>query len=180
MVHSSFHKVSSMLFHIRFRTARAVRRSETRLRRPALRLACLLMLSLFCAVTAAAQEVPPLRPPAVPLVTHDPYFSVWSCADRLTDDTTRHWTGTKQALTSMIQIDGKIYRLMGDEPKQVPALPQKNLEVLPTRTIYDFESDSVHVKLTFMTPTLPDDLEVLSRPVTYLTWDVRPIDGKEH
>src|SRR6516165_9511786 len=139
--------------------------------------ACLL---LFPAIAPTQENLAPLRPPAVPLVTHDPYFSVWSCADRLTDNATRHWTGTKQALTSMICIDGKIYRLMGDEPKQVPALPQKNLEVLPTRTIYDFESDSVHVKLTFMTPTLPDDLEVLSRPVTYLTWDVRPIDGKEH
>src|SRR5438034_190295 len=29
-------------------------------------------------------------------------------------------------------------------------------------------------------PTLPDDLDVLSRPVTYVTWDVRAIDGKEH
>jgi len=120
------------------------------------------------------------RPPAVPLVACDPYFSIWSCADRLTDDTTRHWTGKKQSLISMIRIDGKAYRLMGDEPKDVPPLPQGNLQVLPTRSIYDFESGSFHVKFTFMTPALADDLDVLSRPLTYVTWEVRPLDRQEH
>jgi hypothetical protein len=31
-----------------------------------------------------------------------------------------------------------------------------------------------------MTPSLPDDLEVMSRPVTYLTLEAVAIDGKEH
>ena len=129
---------------------------------------------------AGAGDAVTLRPPAVPLVACDPYFSIWSCADKLTDVATRHWTGPRHALTSMIRIDGTAYRLMGDEPNDVPALEQVGLLVLPTRTIYDFEGAGVHVTLTFMTPALPDDLDVLSRPVTYLTWDVKASDGGKH
>lgn len=129
------------------------------------------------ALAAAGDD---FRPPAVPLVTSDPYFSIWSFADHLTDDTTRHWTGTPQSLTSMVSIDGKPYRLMGAEPQNVPALPQSSVEVLPTRTIYVFAGAGVRVTLTFMTPLLPTDLDVLSRPATYIGWEVQASDGKEH
>jgi len=120
------------------------------------------------------------RPPAVPLVTSDPYFSVWSFTDRLTDETTRHWTGAKQSLTNMVRIDGQTFRIMGDEPKSVPALKQLGLEVWPTRTIYRFEGSGIHIDLTFATPVLPHDLDVLSRPATYLIWRVYSTDGKPH
>src|SRR5437660_3636904 len=77
-----------------------------------------------------------LRPPAVPLVTHDPYFSVWSMSDRLTDDWSRHWTGRIQALCGMVRIDGKAFRFAGPQPATVPPLPQKHLSLTPTRTTY--------------------------------------------
>jgi len=121
-----------------------------------------------------------LRPPSVPLVACDPYFSIWSPADNLTDAETVHWTGKPHRLHSMVSVDGKAYRLMGAEPAEVAALPQTSLAVLPTRTIYEFRGAGVQVTLTFMTPMLPDDLDILSRPVTYLTWDVRSLDGKPH
>lgn len=120
-----------------------------------------------------------LRAPAVPLVVHDPYFSIWSCADRLTDDWPRHWTGAPNALSSMIRIDGQAFRLMGLGAK-LPALRQVGVEVLPTRTIYDFEDCGVHVRLTFLTPLLPGDLELIGRPVTYLSWEVKSADGRDH
>jgi hypothetical protein len=121
------------------------------------------------------------RPPAVPLVTNDPYFSIWSMADQLTADTTRHWTGTPQSLTSSIRIDGTTHRLMGAERNDTrPALPQINLAITPTQTVYKFAGEGVEVSLTFTSPLLPHDLTVLSWPVTYLTWAVRSVDAKDH
>lgn len=132
------------------------------------------MLAAWTLVQAQSE----FRPPAVPLVACDPYFSIWSRANRLTDADTTHWTGTRQRLLSEIVVDGKKYRLMGTG--EAPALPQTGLQVTPTRSIYRFTGAGVGVTLTFMTPALPDDIDLLSRPVTYLTWDVRATDGKTH
>ena len=121
-----------------------------------------------------------LRPPAVPLVAGDPYFSIWSFADRLTDGETRHWTGRPHPLHSLIMVDGKAYRLMGAVPDGVPPMEQVGLEVWPTRTVYRFRSEAVWVTLTFMTAALPQDLDMYARPVTYITWDVQSADGRPH
>ena len=95
---------------------------------------------VFLASTAPAQDARPQRAPAVPLVTHTPYFSAWSMADRPTDDWSKHWTGTIQAMCGMVRIDGKPYRVLGPEPKAAEAMTMTNLEILPTRTIYTFAS----------------------------------------
>lgn len=142
-----------------------------------------LALPLFLAttMTAKAQATSPeFRPPAVPLVSVDPYFSIWSFADRLTYDATRHWTGTRMTLQSLVRVDGKPYRIMGDEPRDVTPARQLSLQVFPTRTVYDFQADGVFVRLTFLTPDLPQKINVLSRPVTYVTWEVHSLDAKQH
>ena len=121
------------------------------------------------------------RPPAVPLITHDPYFSVWSMADKLTDEPTRHWTGAVQSMDGLVRIDGKTFRFMGSERhNKFPALEQTSVEVLPTRTIYQFNGAGINLTLTFLTPALPADLDVMSRPVTYLIWDAKANDAREH
>ncbi|MGA2246797.1 MAG: DUF5127 domain-containing protein [Verrucomicrobiota bacterium] len=136
-----------------------------------------LAVACLLALAGSAQN---FRPPAVPLVTFDPYLSIWSDDDQLTGRNTVHWTKHEQALVSLIRVDGQSFRLMGRDPAALPALPQVGLTVTPTRSIYDFENANVHVTLTFMTPALPTDLDAISLPLSFLTWQVRSIDGKNH
>lgn len=140
----------------------------------------ILLVALAAALPAAGFAQPAFRPPAVPLVTHDPYFSIWSTATRLTDEPTRHWTGTPHALAGLVRIDGKPYRIIGHLPADVPALAQTAVTVHPLRTVYTFEGAGVRVTLTFLSPMIPQDLELVSRPVSYLAWEVRALDGRPH
>jgi hypothetical protein len=114
------------------------------------------------------------------LVTFDPYLSIWSGADHLTDRNTEHWTKHEQALVSVIRVDGHAFRLMGADPTNLSPLPQVKLTVTPTRSIYEFANAQVQVTLTFMTPALPQDLDALALPLSFITWEVRSVDGAKH
>jgi pyridoxamine 5'-phosphate oxidase len=138
------------------------------------------LITTLIGSAATAAEPTAFRPPAVPLVANDPYFSIWSFDDKLTDGPTRHWTGREHPLRSLVYVDGKPYRLTAGFGKDVQPIPQASVRVLPTRTIYTFANDVVRITLTFMTPALPDDLDVLAWPVTYVTWDVASADGQPH
>ena len=118
--------------------------------------------------------------PAVPLVAHSPYFSIWSVSDTLNGTNTRHWTGSEQRLSGLLRLDGKTYRYMGADPQNVPAMKQVSLRISPLHTDYAFEEGGARLQVTFFTPALPSELNILSRPVTYLTWTLRSTDGRPH
>ncbi|HYG22686.1 MAG TPA: DUF4965 domain-containing protein [Verrucomicrobiae bacterium] len=134
----------------------------------------------FVTAGSTAPAATTLRPPAVPLVACDPYFSIWSPADKLNDADTVHWTGKPHRLTSLVRIDGQTFRVMGSEPSSAPALEQTSVQVLPTRTIYTFAGSGVQLTMTFMTPALPEDMDILSRPVTYITYEAKATDSRTH
>ncbi len=141
---------------------------------------CRMLLCLMCGLATASAQTG-FRPPAVPLVTHDPYFSIWSAADRLTDEPTKHWTGADHSLVALLRVDGRTFRVAGTAPGgQFAPLPQTGLEVWPTRTIYRFAGQGIALTLTFLTPALPADLDTLSRPASYIVWTVNSTDGRQH
>lgn len=118
------------------------------------------------------------RLPAVPLITCDPYFSLWSGSDRLNEAETMHWTGRAKHTAGIVAIDGKRYRFMGTGTEE--AMEQTDLSVTATCTQYCFEKAGVTLKVSFWTPLLLDDLELLSRPCSYLDATILSSDGKEH
>lgn len=138
------------------------------------------LCTLLCLARAQLQSAASIRPPATPLVLHDPYFSIWSDADRLTDGPTRHWTGVPQQFNGLVRVDGKTYRYLGHEDRSIPALTETDQKVTPTRTIVTLQSPEVELNITFLTPAFPDDLQVMARPITYLAWNVASRDGSKH
>lgn len=63
-----------------------------------------------------------LRAPAVPLITSDPYLSIWSPYNTLTEANSQHWTGTEHPIVGAIRVDGKTYRFMGKDKPNLPIL----------------------------------------------------------
>lgn len=155
-----------------------------------MRCCCRAIQAIFCffvistlAATAQTNAPAPLRAPATPLVTHDPYFSIWSMGDKLTDVPTKHWTGEDQAINGIVRIDRQNYRFLGapDRRRQsIPALTEVSRTITPTRTIVMMTSPTIELRVEFMTPAFPDDMKVMARPVTYLTWTAKSRDGRSH
>jgi len=127
------------------------------------------------------------RAPAVPLVTHDPFFSLWSSSTCLTDDSTRHWTGVRQYMFGIVVFDGVIYEFMGKVGAAddryftgFPKLRQVDCQIRPMTTVYRFDHPQFTMELKFTSPLLLDDLDILARPVSYVDYTITPKDGERH
>jgi hypothetical protein len=78
------------------------------------------------------------KAPAYPLITHDPYFSLWSFTDEANASTTKHWTGSDQSMIAVLKVDNKNYNILGAPEKVyktiLPAADEKSYTVKYTET----------------------------------------------
>ena len=125
-----------------------------------------------------------LRAPAYPLVTIDPNTSAWSPSDELYGSTVMHWTEKPFPLVGVATVDGTPYRFMGLAPDEFPQYGQTarqlSADVQATQTHYMFECGPVKLAVDFMAPLFLDRLELISRPVNYIAYEVSSLDGKKH
>src|ERR1700710_253555 len=105
--------------------------------------------------------------------------------DKLNGVAVKHWTEAVQPMTGLARIDGRNYRWMGMDPRRGETAPnvameQTSVEETPLHSHYGFAAGGGEIKVTFFTAAFPGDLDLLSRPVTYLSWSVASTDGAAH
>ncbi|NMB50650.1 MAG: DUF5127 domain-containing protein, partial [Bacteroidales bacterium] len=77
-------------------------------------------------------------------------------------------------------VDFGLFEKETQKESFVTAAVQKSASVLPTQTFYTFECGPVELELIFSAPLFLDDLDLMSRPVNYVTYRVRSDDNNSH
>ena len=109
--------------------------------------------------------------PAYPLFVNNPYFSIWSSSDKLNETDTVFWNSSIKKTYGVVYADGICYSFLGNLENTVK-LNQNKVEVNLFSTDYEFECDDFKLNLSFINPLLLTDLELMSRPVSYLKYKI--------
>lgn len=109
-----------------------------------------------------------MRMPAYPLITNDPYLNIWSFGDKLNESNTVHWTGKPYVIRGVAVINNTEYVFLGEDSEFKKA-EQHSVDVTALSTVYNFSCGSAGVTVKFTSPLLPDDIEVASRPLSYIS-----------
>lgn len=120
-----------------------------------------------------------LRAPSIPLITIDPYFSIWSAADEINTTCTEHWTGKSNSILGTVTVDGSRYLFLGYH-RDIHKLKQTALEITALSTKAVLEGGGIRLTALFTSPLLADNLHIMTRPVSYLELSWESVDGKDH
>ncbi len=128
-----------------------------------------------------------LRPPALPIINIDPYFSIWTEESVL--DNTVHWTGKPNTMSGRVFVDGKEYHFLGLNKKEeiakeivtnVENMIVDDIKFDAFSTIINYSNDFIKLTVHFTSPTLITDLYYASRPLAYCNVSFESKDGNSH
>ena len=147
------------------------------------RFSAVLIISLNLIAHSSMAQVS--KAPAYPLITHNPYFSIWSFTDKLNESTTKHWTGSNQSIIGLIKVDNQVYKFLGkdasaSENDKMMQAKQLSVNMSATQTTYQFDCGAVSLNVAFTSPLIITDINILSRPVSYISMKTKSKDGKKH
>ncbi len=77
-------------------------------------------------------------------------------------------------------VDFGIFQESAESAVFANAAIQKSVSLSATQTHYEFTCGAVDLALTFISPLLLQNPDVLSRPVNYISYEVKSTDGKKH
>jgi len=81
-----------------------------------------------------------------------------------------------------IKVDDVLFRFMGQDMAGEKTVVQKSVDVMPTTTIYKFAAAGVNIDLSFVTPAigLDTDIVLASRPISHVSFTMTSSDSREH
>ena len=114
--------------------------------------------------------------PAYPLFVKDPNFSIWANGEVLNECEIHTWFGIPKKVYGFARVNAKTYCFMGDAKLfaefGVLKAEQTALGVTAFSTDYAFNlEDGISLKLRFVSPLPPTNLELLAMPTTYMEYE---------
>ena len=77
-------------------------------------------------------------------------------------------------------VDFGLFENVFQSGADVKKAQQKSVDVMATSTYYTFACGPVELDVVFTAPMIITDLDLLSTPINYVSYQVRPTDGQQH
>ncbi len=114
--------------------------------------------------------------PAYPLFVKDPYFSIWMRDEALNGNDTAFWTGKSAPIYGVLEIEEEKYSFLGNIGG-IRRAEQLDLRVTAFSTDYVFRAGGVKLEIGFVSPLLPEDLDMIACPCCYFRFKIGAADG---
>ncbi len=121
--------------------------------------------------------------PAYPIFVKDPNFSLWAVNDTLNAENLHSWYGEEKPIYGFLKADGETYCFLGKTDSfsscGVKKAEQTDVTVSAFSTDYTFKAGNATLKVRFVSPLPPNDLELMSMPVCYMEYEVTGVENAE-